>query len=262
MKWFQGTFTQRVNVKRKAPGHLFQGRYKALLVEADEKSYFSTAAEYIHLNPVRAGLAGKKPGDIRDYDWSSFPDYLSSPKRRPPWLCVSKLFWALGFKDRPAGRRRFEAYMEERSSLWRTGEGRQFLDKGWKDFRRGWYAGGDRFRDALLGLLEESLAGRRRDSFSGEAVRTHDQGEAERLVENGMKLLGLDDDALAQLPKSAPEKAALAWLVRKKTMVPNRWVAERLSSGHPGRIPAMTKEIREARSGSLASLRKQMEKLR
>ena len=56
MKWLQGTYTQRFNRRHKEWGHLFQGRYKALLVQSEEGEYFSTVASYIHLNPVRARL--------------------------------------------------------------------------------------------------------------------------------------------------------------------------------------------------------------
>jgi len=48
-------YTRYINSKRKEVGHLFQGRYKAILV--DEDSYLLELARYIHLNPVRAGLS-------------------------------------------------------------------------------------------------------------------------------------------------------------------------------------------------------------
>ena len=62
MKWLQGTYTQRVNAWRQRRGHLFQGRYKAQLVNAENKEskYFQTVADYIDLNPVRAKMVGKE----------------------------------------------------------------------------------------------------------------------------------------------------------------------------------------------------------
>ena len=56
MKWLQGTYTQRFNLRHRLRGHLFQGRYKALLIDGEEAGYFLQASSYIHLNPVRAGL--------------------------------------------------------------------------------------------------------------------------------------------------------------------------------------------------------------
>ena len=56
MQWFQNTYTRRFNVKHKVWGHLFGGRYKAVLVQSDEGDYFSTLTDYVHLTPVRAGM--------------------------------------------------------------------------------------------------------------------------------------------------------------------------------------------------------------
>jgi len=56
MKWMQGTYTIRHNARHKLRGHLFQGRYKAIIVEGEQETYFRTVSDYIHLNPMRAGL--------------------------------------------------------------------------------------------------------------------------------------------------------------------------------------------------------------
>jgi len=63
-------YTHWVNRRYKRMGHLFQGRYKALL--ADEDSYLLQLVRYIHLNPVRAGLVTQP----EDYEWSGHPAYL------------------------------------------------------------------------------------------------------------------------------------------------------------------------------------------
>jgi putative transposase len=54
MAHINGAYTMYFNIKRKRFGHLFQGRYKAILVEADE--YAEELSRYIHLNPVRANI--------------------------------------------------------------------------------------------------------------------------------------------------------------------------------------------------------------
>ena len=84
MKWLQGTYTQRFNSLHKEWGHLFQGRYKALVVQADRGGYFSTVSAYIHLNPVGARLMDFGIHELSDYPWSSFPLYFDSAKR-PDW---------------------------------------------------------------------------------------------------------------------------------------------------------------------------------
>jgi len=78
-------YTGWVNRKKKRIGHLFQGRYKALLVDADQ--YLLQLIRYIHLNPVRAKIA-KRP---EEYPWSGHKAYLG--KQSLPWLSME---WALG----------------------------------------------------------------------------------------------------------------------------------------------------------------------
>jgi REP element-mobilizing transposase RayT len=70
MQHINSAYTTYFNIKRKRAGHLFQGRYKAILVEADE--YATELSRYIHLNPVRAGIVSNP----EDYPWSSYRSYI------------------------------------------------------------------------------------------------------------------------------------------------------------------------------------------
>ena len=56
MKWFLGAYTSRFNRKHKLLGHLFSGRYKALIVDGSGRGHLRTVCDYVHLNPVRAKL--------------------------------------------------------------------------------------------------------------------------------------------------------------------------------------------------------------
>ena len=53
MRWFLGTYTARFNRRHKLFGHLFSGRYKALVVDGRGNGYLRTVCDYVHLNPVR-----------------------------------------------------------------------------------------------------------------------------------------------------------------------------------------------------------------
>ncbi|MEE9122545.1 MAG: transposase, partial [Syntrophobacteria bacterium] len=66
MQSLQFRYTRNFNIKYKKWGHLFQGRYKAILCQKD--SYFLELSAYIHLNAVRAGLVK----DPAEYQWSSY----------------------------------------------------------------------------------------------------------------------------------------------------------------------------------------------
>ena len=56
MKWLQSTYAQWFKRRHNLDGHLFQGRYKALVIEGEGSGYFLQVSSYIHLNPIRAGL--------------------------------------------------------------------------------------------------------------------------------------------------------------------------------------------------------------
>ena len=80
MHHINGAYTTYFNTKRSRSGHLFQGRYKAILLDADE--YAKELSRYIHLNPVRAGIV-ETPDN---FEWSSFR-YYTIGKEVPEWLC-------------------------------------------------------------------------------------------------------------------------------------------------------------------------------
>ena len=71
MHFINGSYTTYINVKRKRSGHLFQGRYKAILVDKD--NYLLELSRYLHLNPVRAKMV-QKP---EDYLYSSYRSYVT-----------------------------------------------------------------------------------------------------------------------------------------------------------------------------------------
>lgn len=89
MQHINGAYTTYFNRKRERSGHLFQGRYIAILVEADE--YAKELSRYIHLNPVRAGMVNTP----EEYEWSSFRYYISK-RNTHEWLKTSFL---LGYFD-------------------------------------------------------------------------------------------------------------------------------------------------------------------
>lgn len=101
MRQLNGVYTQTFNKKYKRVGHLFQGRYKAILIESE--SYLLLVSRYIVLNPVRAGMV-KKPEEWR---WSSYRVTVGKEKI-PEFLRVD---WILShFGRRSKGT--IEKYME------------------------------------------------------------------------------------------------------------------------------------------------------
>jgi len=89
MQYLGGSYTGYFNWRYKRSGHLFQGRFKAHLVQSE--GYFREVSRYIHLNPVRAGLAARP----QDYQWSSYPGYAQA-RRAVAWVCYDRVLSEFG----------------------------------------------------------------------------------------------------------------------------------------------------------------------
>ncbi|MBN1444903.1 MAG: transposase [Candidatus Omnitrophica bacterium] len=107
--WLQVTYTIRFNRRHNRYGHLFQGRFKAILVDAD--AYAQTLTLYLHLNPVRPedkniAIPADRMKTLNAYPWSSHQAYAETVKG-PAWLDMSWLqYWG---KDKESARK---AYMD------------------------------------------------------------------------------------------------------------------------------------------------------
>lgn len=106
-------YARRVQASLATTGHLFERRYHALLVDAD--NYLLTLIRYIHLNPVRAGIVTDPAG----YHWSSHRAYLGMVQ--PPWLCCDLALRRLG-GDAGNQAERYRAFMNNEEQC-RWGEG-------------------------------------------------------------------------------------------------------------------------------------------
>jgi putative transposase len=104
MAHINGAYTTYFNTKRERFGHLFQGRYKAILIEADE--YIKELSRYIHLNPVRANIVTQP----QEYEWSSY-SYFIGKKKPPEWL---KMDFILGYfgKDLSDSQKNYKKFVD------------------------------------------------------------------------------------------------------------------------------------------------------
>ncbi|MEN7973498.1 MAG: transposase [Verrucomicrobiota bacterium] len=226
MKWFQGTYTQRFNAMFKCRGHLFQGRYKALPVEAEGNAdYFRAVGNYIHLNPYRSGLAGNGFGkSLEAYKWSSYGAYAGLSGRCPDWLFRERLMNACGIDGKKP-----DCFKQYRAVLETQMEGSSgVLDKMVeKQLKRGWYVGGEQFKEWLGGMLPD-----RSDNLRGGQRRAHDEKEAERLLAAALDRLKINETDLLAMKNNQPEKQSVAWLLKKFTTVTGVWITSRINMGH------------------------------
>ena len=105
MQWINVSYATYFNRKRDRRGHLFQGRFKAILIDADE--YLKHLSRYIHLNPVRAKMVSSPAV----YQWSSYGAFIG--KQKPPqFLETSWLLSSFG-KNKKQARRSYQDFVEK-----------------------------------------------------------------------------------------------------------------------------------------------------
>lgn len=235
MKWFLGTYTGRFNRRHKLFGHLFSGRYKALIVDGSGSGYLRTVCEYVHLNPARAKLL-KPEQPLRDYRWSSWPEYLKSPGKRPAWLRVDRVLGEAGIgRDSAAGRRELERRLEAR----RGAE----ADTEYRAIRRGWFFGDRALKQELLGQMSERMG---REHY-GQERQESQMEKADRVVAEEMRRRRWTTETLEELAKGDAEKVKIAMRLRRETLMTVAWIAERLRMGSVANVNTLLYQRRKGR---------------
>ncbi|HUU40191.1 MAG TPA: transposase [Desulfatiglandales bacterium] len=130
MQWLGVTYTRRFNNAYGRSGHLFEGRFKSIVVEND--AYVLELSCYIHRNPLRAGIAKR----LVDYPWSSYPVYAYG-RKGPDWLKTDLIRSFFSDEDyHKAYREKVQRYAGEENRLW-------------EDFRHGVIMGTQQFVDRV-----------------------------------------------------------------------------------------------------------------
>jgi REP element-mobilizing transposase RayT len=219
MKWLLGVYTKRFNIRHKGCGHLFAGRYKALMVDGSGSGYLRAVSDYVHLNPARARLVRPK-APLESFLWSSYGEYLKAPKERPFWLRVDRVLGEKGIpKDSAAGRRELARQMELRR--------REEESSDYAEIRRGWCLGSGEFRQDLLA----AAADRAGSSHYGSDRFDSSEERARRMIAEELKRLGWGESDLTRRRKGDRHKVALARRLRAETTMSLAWIAERLRMG-------------------------------
>jgi REP element-mobilizing transposase RayT len=232
MQWLQATFASRFNHFRKEAGHLFQGRYKALVIEDGDS--LAEVCRYIHLNPVRAGAA-TVPG-LRDYRNSSYW-YLWRPKLRPEFLRPqSVLVQSAALRDNLQGWISYEEDLAKHAAADPAGHGRTYIS-----LSHGWCLGSKAFRGELIqrhGVKANSRA------LGGVGATEVKAQEWERLTLKALGLLTKCEDDLSRGPKSARWRVALAVFLKERTQASSPWLANRLKVGRPAYLRRLVSAAR------------------
>ena len=222
MRHLDGVYTQHFNRSNATDGPLFRGRYRSIVVEADQ--YLLQVSRYIHRNPLEAGLVD----DLVDYPWSSYRAYALDTDVTP-WLYRSTIRSALSAQ--PA---RYRAFVEEPRE-----------DALEVDFEATAILGDDEFRSALL------------DRFTGDArevphTRTASASAPEpaAIAAAVADALGVERDAPLQAGRGRSNEARMMTMYLCQTV--GRMELERIRSffalGHYGSVAGALNRYRRLRA--------------
>jgi len=220
MAWLQSTYTIRLNHRHKLFGHVFSGRYKAQVVEGSGNGYLRTACDYVHLNPLRAGLL--KPEErLVAYPWSSLGWYMAAPEHRPGWVRVDRLLAEHGLGgDSATNRQEFERRMEARRLA-------DADEETFRVLRRGWCLGSGAFKQEMLA----QMAGQLGENHSGQMRLESAEAKAAGILGEELARLGWTEQDLAVRRKSDPEKLRIAARLRRETTLSVKAIAARMHLG-------------------------------
>ena len=229
MHRFLGRYVQRFNKRHGRRGHLFQERFKNVLVE--KESYGLELSRYIVLNPVRAGMVARP----EDWRWSSYAA-RAGLARCPEWLTIDPLLSQFGV-DRKSQQRAWRNFVLEKVTATED-----LLDRAVAQVYLGTPSWIDRIQERL-------------DQFdrSEELVRTQvhpGRPELEDVVDAVAKTFDTTVEAIAQ-NHGTLERRLVAYFAFEEGLVPLRRIAKRLGLTSAGGISGLVSRCREEITRSL-----------
>ena len=241
MRWLQSTFANRFNRFRGERGHVFQGRYNAILVE--DFLGLGAVAHYIHLNPRRAGLCSVL--QLPSYRFGSY--YWLWQKKRPDWIRFSSCLFAAGeLNDNAEGRRSYQDYLE-----WLAEDRAAQKALNFEKMCRGWVMGGNEFKREMIKEEASKLAECQLVEAETQEIR---EEKWKAVLSNCCKVLGKSLSSAMHDRKGADWKMAIAAYLRKRTMASNGWITTALQTGHPHCVSRHVASISSGRSTRAARL--------
>ena len=200
---------------------------------------------YIHLNAVRAGLVDA--GCLQSYQDSSFWQ-LWYPRKRWEFVNYETCLQAAGgLVDSPQGRSSYRDYLAYLSE-----DEKERKKQGFDKMCRGWAKGSKAFKKAVLEDLEDPDLGKVVEAEAGEMREPRWEKELQR----GLECLARSETELKSERKGAVWKVALARHLRERHLVPNSWLAERLSMGTPNSLSSQISRHRKANGNNDTSWEK------
>lgn len=224
MKWLLGTFAVRFNRLRGVQGHLFQGRYKSLIV--DPEKGLGPVCHYIHLNPVRAHLCEVR--DLAHYPWTSVA-WLHRRRGAPAWYDPLPALQHAG--DLPWTKPGAASYLKYLD--WLAEDDPAQKEMKFASMTKGWFVGSPQFARALL---EDHRVLDRRGMRQDAALGVAQEQIWQSLLSKALAQAQRSEAELRSAPKSAPWKLELGVQLRSSTTATNRWLGIHLHLGAPAEV--------------------------
>lgn len=219
MHWLQSTFGTRFNRYRNERGHLFQGRFQALVVE--DAMHLARLVDYIHLNPLRAGVV--TPEQLGDFRWGSLHLWLKGKAFKGMdaeiWLADH------GLESTTEGWRNYLDHLRE------LGEDEALQKElGFETMSRGWAIGTAGWRKALAKEYAHMALNPGLPAAEARALR---EAVWQSSLTGVLKAQGKREEEIVAAAKYAPWKVEIARHVRQETGAAGSWLCEQLKLGTP-----------------------------
>ena len=204
MHFINGSYTTYVNRRKGRSGHLFQGRYKAVLVDRD--SYLLELSRYIHLNPVRAKMTDKP----EDYPYSSYRLYIAKKEEN---IVYRDLILGMMSKNKKTAQKRYRELVESGID--------EDIENPLKDLYGGAILGGKMFIKEILNRLKEDIPEKNDISFK---LELSSAVAGEKILDMVIKYYGVSFEDL-RIRKGDPRNMAI-FLLKTYTALSNRQLGE------------------------------------
>jgi len=226
MHWLQCTFATRFNRLRKENGHLFQGRYRGILLETNHD--WARVVDYIHLNPVRAGLVS--PDQVAQFRWSS----LNRFHKNQLFNGLSTLGWmqAIELDDSSKGWARYGERLVQKAGL-----PRESAQAEHDELTSGWAIGTEIWKETTLSTRVPEILAKRTGESAG--LGTEFLATKWRLrLKQELAEAGKSDEEVRSSRKGVSWKIAIADRLQRELGVPIKWIARELNMGNPTSVRA------------------------
>lgn len=233
MQYLNGSYTGDFNSRHRRAGHLFQGRFKAHLIE--QEGHYHQVSRYVHLNPCRLrGQPLATLSELAGYRWSSYPGYHRASKTLD-WVTYGRVLGDFGPGDPTARRRRYRRFV--------TAGFDSPAKSPFADAVHGFIVGSEQF----VTKIQRLLGARPQDPEVPELDRLRQRPQLAKIVKTVVGQFG-DTDRRWRVGSRADDasRAIAAYLARRRYGYPAKAVASALGYAHPSSVSHAIRRVESA----------------